>query len=103
MNPDLWLARKIKTLSYREASAVVVVALVAAVLYGRLGFAFFGPLAALLWIPFVGIATIWILFDSRERGFEYPSVVALTVAILLLTTLPGIAALATYYYYTRLR
>ncbi|SDQ92060.1 hypothetical protein [Natronobacterium texcoconense] len=101
MNSALLASPKIKNLTYRRIAALVIAALAAVFLYVRLGFTFIGPLAAILWVPFIGVATVWILFDSREQGFKYPSIVALTVAILLLTILPGIAALAAYYYFTR--
>ncbi|AEM58145.1 hypothetical protein HISP_13020 [Haloarcula hispanica N601] len=62
-----------------------------------------GPLAAVAWFPFVGVSTIWVLFDAQEQGFENPAIVALMVAILLLVVFPGLAALLTYYYKTRIQ
>jgi hypothetical protein len=60
-----------------------------------------GPFVAVLWIPLVGAAKMWTLFDPREQDFDYPLVIAPTIAILLLLVVLGIAALATYYYKTR--
>ncbi|APW97378.1 hypothetical protein CHINAEXTREME_06165 [Halobiforma lacisalsi AJ5] len=101
MNPVLLASLEIKNLTYRRIAALGIVAFAAVFLYVRLGFTFIGPLAAILWVPFIGVATVWILFDSQKQGFKHPSIVALTVAILLVAILPGIAALAAYYYFTR--
>lgn len=90
---------RINNLSRWEIGILVIAAVSVGFLSSRVGL--LGPLAVILWIPFIGAATIWILFDAREQGFNYPSVVALTVAILLLLIFPGIVALATYYYKTR--
>lgn len=78
---------------------LAITTIVVGFVFSRVGL--LGPFVVVLWIPLVGVATMWILFDSREQDFEYPSVIAPTVAILLLLVVPGIAALATYYYKTR--
>lgn len=101
MNSIARATGRIQDLSRWEITILAVTGLVIGLVSSRVGL--LGPLAAVLWIPFIGVATIWILFDSREQGFKYPSVVALTVAILLLLIIPGIAALATYYYKTRIQ
>lgn len=101
MNSIARFTGRIQDLSRWEITILAVTALVIGLVSLRVGL--LGPLAAVLWIPFIGVATIWILFDSREQGFKYPSVVALTVAILLFLIIPGIAALATYYYKTRIQ
>ena len=101
MNSIARATGRIQDLSRWEITILAVTGLVIGLVSSRVGL--LGPLAAVLWIPFIGVATIWILFDSREQGFKYPSVVALTVAILLLLIIPGIAALTTYYYKTRIQ
>ena len=101
MNPLGSVTDKLNDLSRWWVGALGITALVIAFVVSRVGL--LGPLLAVIWIPFVGVVTMWILFDSREQGFKYPSVIALTVAILLLLVVPGIAALATYYYKTRLQ
>lgn len=101
MNSIARVTGRIQDLSRWEITILAVTGLVIGLVSSRVGL--LGPLAAVLWIPFMGVATIWILFDSREQGFKYPSVVALTVAILLFLIIPGIVALATYYYKTRIQ
>lgn len=85
---------KLNDLSWWWGGVLASTALAIAFVVSRVGV--LGPVVAVVWILFVGVVPMWILFDSREQGFEYPSVIALTVAILLLPVVPGIAALATY-------
>jgi len=101
MNPLGSVTDRLGNLLRWEIGVLAVTTLVVGLVSSRVGL--LGPFVAVLWIPLVGVATMWILFDSREQGFEYPSVIALTVAILLLLVFPGIAALATYYYKTRIQ
>jgi len=66
MNPLGSVTDRLDDLSRWEIGVLAITTLVVGFVFSRVGL--LGPFVAALWIPLVGVTTMWILFDSRECG-----------------------------------